>query len=267
MLVFLSKFMTFFSGWAKETPMKKSILNMTTVIMVLSGLFFLMPVRSVFGLMLTFDDLANAEHPEIGMPDDYHGFSFKNAVISQDAVSINPCACSDYGRGSDYSDVYISNDPGESMVISRDEGFTWLGAVFTAADFDSGEITIEGYLDGDLLFSSEIILTDLCPYDLKVKWNVDELVIHASGKNLLGRFTVDDFRYSLGCSSLFCDACAGFVPRTNPGGGPSSPPSPPPGPNPPPEPPPAPVPEPGTIILMGVGLVLMGPWKFGRKKA
>ena len=255
---------------AMEASMYKIDKDGKLVMLIFFGLlWFIVPEHSACGLVLTFDDLAGSMQQDLDMPATYHGFSWQNVNVLQSALSVSPCDCSDFGAIAIHSDVSVLNDAGEAMVISRNESFTWFGATFSAADFESGQITIEGYIDGILSFSSTILLDEFCPYDLKVKWNVDELVIYASGDNLLGRFTLDDFRYGLGCEGLFCP-CRGIVKGEHGGSGSHSdnPPSFPPKPNPPPpEPPPAPVPEPATVFLFGAGVVMVALRKFGRKRA
>ncbi len=262
--------------------MNKIDKNNKLIMLVLCGLlwFFMMPGHNACGLVLTFDDLAGSMQQDLDMPATYHGFSWQNVNVLHPSKSFSRCSFS--GFGASYADVSLVNDAGTAMDISRDETFSWLGATFSALDSQSGQITIEGYINGILSFSTTLLLNESCPYDLKVNWSVDELVIRASGDNLLDHFTMDDFRYSLGRTSLLGCRCScngtsyhggssggsggggsggGVDGGSGPGGGGGSGSGGPGGGG-----GVAPVPEPSTVLLMGFGMAAMGLMRLRKKR-
>ncbi|GEM_PF-6093306 len=233
---------------------------------IMIWLLLLMSADNAFTLqytmnVLTFDDLGVSSQAPGPLSDNYGGFHWSHAYTIQGPDPSISSTCPDW-TGASILDMDVSNEVGKAITISRDETFTWLGASFSVPCLGSMEITIAGYLDGMLAFSTNLILNELCPQDLRVFWpNIDELVIYVSDEDTLGRFTMDEFRYALGCNSPFCKACSGLVARTtnsSPGGSPDYSPWNPPS-NPPVNPPgnPPPVPEPSTFVLTGVGIALL----------
>lgn len=142
--------------------------------------------------VLDFDDIATAGPIEI-----YDGFVFDTSggVVAYESAAIT---IDEFAKeGGELTNAYYS----ETMTVMRADGadFDFLGAEFAAGSVAddlsaASSVTVEGWLDGALVHTTEVVLTaDLTATSFDFA-GIDELrfVSDATGGGGFGRYTVDD---------------------------------------------------------------------------
>jgi len=147
--------------------------------------------------VLMFDDITSDVNDFGPIPDGYGGFDWTlDGVIHKDYF-----VSSGYGNGvvsGDY--VTQAGDVGSNITGSE---FTFNGAYFTAAWNNGLEMNIEGYNNGNLLYSDDFTIDTYSPTWISFDWvGIDELKFATSGGINAGlgysgpNWAMDDFTYN-----------------------------------------------------------------------
>jgi hypothetical protein len=125
--------------------------------------------------VLTFDDITT--DPQAPIPDGYGGLIWQNLVALNAATADNSGVSN--GR---VSGDYVASSDGNSAVTIDSGTFDFGGAYFTASYNDGLQIEIDGYLDGNLLYSQTITVNTSGPTQFQADYaGVDTVVFTSSG--------------------------------------------------------------------------------------
>ncbi|MBP7051039.1 MAG: PEP-CTERM sorting domain-containing protein [Phycisphaerae bacterium] len=104
--------------------------------------------------------------------------------MSGDYYGSNP---SGYANGTVSGGYVAFNSMGRTVSISCEDTFVFTGAYFTGAWRDDLQIVIDGYLDGELLYSTTFTVNTEEPTWAQVAWGyTDQLVFSSSGGTSVG---------------------------------------------------------------------------------
>lgn len=137
------------------------------------------------GTVIGFDD-AITDPITWHMPTGYGGLEWSSrwGVMSGDYYGDSP---SGYANGVMSGGYVAFNSMGSPVTISRDSPFVFVGAYFTAAWQDGLQIDVEGYLDGELLYSTTFTVNTYEPTWVAVNWgHTDQLALSSSGGTPVG---------------------------------------------------------------------------------
>ncbi len=135
------------------------------------------------------------------MPSGYAGFNWSDrwGVMSSGYYGDNP---SGYANGTISGSYVAFNSMGMPVEISRDESFVFVGAYFTAAWHDDLQITAQGYLGDDLLYSKTFTASVESPTWVQFGWGrTDRIAFSSSGGTPMGwllpgtQFAMDNMTY------------------------------------------------------------------------
>jgi len=149
-----------------------------------------------FATVVTFDDLPPAGPQGALIPDGYAGFTWSNFGYADPLQT--PYNPSGYVNGTVSPPNIAFNAYGNPSMLSNGS-FEFVGAYFTGAWCDGLEVTVDGYLNGELVDSKTIITSYYTPSWSSFNWIVDKLNFSSSGgvpvKDGGTQFVMDNFTY------------------------------------------------------------------------
>ena len=173
------------------------------------------------GEVLTFDNITTEPAGGVVIPDGYGGFEW-NSVGDHRFDVVNGSSQPESGfENGVVSDSYVAfNSYGNSSLILRDSAFDFEGAYLTAAWNDGLEITVDGYSDGFLEYTTTVIINTTNPIFFTFNYiDVDKLEFTAFGGTNAGLggsgtyFSMDDFTYVPEPTTLLLFALGGLMLR------------------------------------------------------
>jgi len=120
------------------------------------------------------------------MPTGYGGLQWSSrwGVMSGDYYGDNS---SGYANGTVSGEYVAFNSMGMPVEVDSYDPFTLVGAYFTAAWRDGLEINVQGYLDGDLLYSKTFTVDPYGPTWVQFDWGcIDQITFSSSGGTPVG---------------------------------------------------------------------------------
>ncbi len=171
------------------------------------------------GYVLTFDDITTEPAGGVVIPDGYSGFEW-NSVGDHRFGVVN--GSSQPGSGFEngvVSGSYVAfNSYGNSSLILRDTAFDFEGAYLTAAWNDGLEITVDGYFNNFLEYTTTVIVDTTEPtwFDFDYM-GIDKLEFTAFGGTDAGLggsgtyFAMDNFSFVPEPGTIFLFALGGLI--------------------------------------------------------
>jgi hypothetical protein len=146
--------------------------------MVGSMLVLAMAQASAAENIINFEDLYPSVESTDLLPLNYNGFSWSD---SSRFVTSQLVPGSGFAAGT-IDNVSLFNDPSTDFSLSRAVAFNFHGAYITAAWNDHEQVTVEGYRNGVLQYTTVIDTSTSGPNYFSFNYaNIEKLTIHATG--------------------------------------------------------------------------------------
>lgn len=175
-------------GWVKTMKRNTIVLGIGIAAILLST----MPATA--GTVVCFDDLTTAPRLPDNIPAGYGGFNWTNfGVAKDDHKGVN----TGYYNAAVSGDYVAFNHYGDPASFSSDTPITLVGANFTAAWRDGLQVDVEGYLAGDLVYSTAFTIDTYGPKWIQFDWDdVDQVMFRSSGGVGVG-FAQDSYQFAM----------------------------------------------------------------------
>jgi len=174
-----------------EGKMKRFAVCLAAIVLILS-------CGSLFAAVVTFDDLPSSSAPQ-PIPEDYSGFNWTNFGY----VDPLPFGPSGYANGTVSPTNVAYNRYGDPSMLSSGS-FEFVGAYFTGAWNDGLNVSVSGYLNGEVIERMTIVTSYYVPTWSSFNWVVDQLSFNSYGGTLAPeavsdglQFVMDNFTYNV----------------------------------------------------------------------
>lgn len=158
----------------------------------LACLLFLVLASGAEAIVLTFDDVpgANADIWDNPIPAGYGGLNWSQFNVLHE--SLHPGTGYEYGV---VSGEWVAFNFQNNMAVVSDGLFDFNGAWITSAWDSTDILTVQGFLDGNLLYSIDLVINNLTPTWLQADFfGVDTLTFDSAGYH----FAMDNFTFNEG---------------------------------------------------------------------